>query len=186
MSVSLAFLGDGLIENGQWDDWLSDFDVHNLALSGNTTDEVIGQLDEVIELAPDAIVIGVGTNDLGWRKSDEYVVRNVETILHTLRRALPHTRILVQSILPRDHEFADTIRSINRHVRQFAPTIHAQYLDLWPTFAVTNGELDSSFGMDSLHLNAAGYAAWLAELKAGLEMLFERPPSTTSIPVQHA
>ena len=139
MTVSLAFLGDGLIAGGQWEEWFPEHEVHNLAASGNTTDEVMSQLDQVIELRPDAIVIGVGTNDLGWRKSDEYVVRNLETILHTLRRALPETRIMVQSVLPRDR-----------------------------------------------HLNEAGYAAWLAELRPGLEMLFEHPPSTTSIPIQHA
>lgn len=186
MTVSLAFLGDGLVADGQWNEWFPESDVHNLALSGNTTDDVIDQLDRVIELRPGAIIIGVGTNDLGWRKSDEYVVRNIETILHTLRRALPETRIMVQSVLPRDVEFAETIRSINRHIWQYAPTQHVQYLDLWPALALSSGELDPALGSDSLHLNAAGYAAWLAELKAGLEVLFEHPPSTTSIPVQRA
>ena len=186
MSVSLAFLGDGLVAGGQWDEWLPGNDVHNLAVSGNSTDEVILQLAQVIEMRPDAIVIGVGTNDLGWRRSDEYVVRNLETILYTLRRALPETRIMVQSVLPREPAFAETIRSINRHIWQYAPTQHVQYLDLWPALALPDGELDPALGIDRLHLNPAGYAAWLAELKPGLEMLFERPPSTTSIPIQHA
>ncbi|TFD24573.1 MULTISPECIES: GDSL-type esterase/lipase family protein [Cryobacterium] len=186
MSVSLAFLGDGLVAGGQWDEWLPGNDVHNLAVSGNSTDEVILQLAQVIEMRPDAIVIGVGTNDLGWRRSDEYVVRNLETILYTLRRALPETRIMVQSVLPREQAFAATIRSINRHIWQYAPTQHVQYLDLWPALALPDGELDPALGIDRLHLNPAGYAAWLAELKPGLEMLFERPPSTTSIPIQHA
>jgi lysophospholipase L1-like esterase len=186
MSVSLAFVGDGLVAGGQWDEWLPDHDVHNLAASGNTTDEVISQLDQVTEMRPDAIVIGVGTNDLGWRKSDEYVVRNLETILHTLRRALPDTRIMVQSVLPRDRDFAETIRSINRHLWQYAPTEHAQYLDLWPVLALPDGELDPTLGIDRLHLNPAGYEAWLTELKPALVTLFERSPSTTSIPIQHA
>jgi len=181
MTVSLAFLGDGLIAGGQWEEWFPEHEVHNLAASGNTTDEVMSQLDQVV-----AIVIGVGTNDLGWRKSDEYVVRNLETILHTLRRALPETRIMVQSVLPRDRAFSGTIRSINRHVWQYAPTQHVQYLDLWPALALPDGELDPTLGIDRLHLNEAGYAAWLAELRPGLETLFERPPSTTSIPIQHA
>ena len=93
---------------------------------------------------------------------------------------------MVQSVLPRDRDFAGTIRSINRHVWQYAPTQHVQYLDLWPVLALPDGELDPTFGIDRLHLNEAGYAAWLAELRPGLEMLFERPPSTTSIPIQHA
>jgi len=185
MSASIVFLGDGLVANGQWQEWLPDYDVTNLGASGNTTDEVVSLLHSVTALAPDAIVIEVGTNDLGWRKSDEYVVRNLETVLYRLRRGLPRTRLMVQSVLPRDRDFAETIRSINRHIRQYAPTQHALYLDLWPTFAQSDGEIDPAFSADRLHLTPEGYQAWLAELRPGLEMLFESSPSTTAIPIQH-
>ncbi|KGJ79772.1 hypothetical protein GY21_03705 [Cryobacterium roopkundense] len=186
MSVSVVFLGDGLIAGGQWTEWIPEYEVTNLGVSGNTTDEVITALESVVGLAPDAIVIHVGTNDLGWRKSDEYVVRNLETILYRLRKALPGTRLLVQSVFPRDREFAETIRSINRHIRQYAPTQHAQYLDLWPALAQPDGEINSNLSEDHLHLTNEGYQIWLGELRAGLELLFERPPITTSIPIQHA
>ena len=186
MAVSIAFLGDGLIANGPWQEWFPDYDVTNLAASGNTTDEVLSDLDTVTALAPDAIVIQVGTNDLGWRKSDEYVVRNLETILYRLRRALPGTRLLVHSVLPRDRDFAATIRSINCHIRQYAATQHALFLDLWPTFAQPDGAIDPALSDDVLHLTPEGYQAWLADLRPGLEILFERSPSTSSIPIQHA
>jgi len=186
MSGSVVFLGDGLIAGGRWEDWFPEHRIQNLGVSGNTTDEVIAQLDALVELHPDASVLLVGTNDLGWRKSDEYVVRNLETILYMLRKRLPDMRILVQSVLPREREFADTIRSINRHIWQYAPTQHAQYLDLWPALALPDGELSPDLTNDRLHLNAEGYEAWMSELRPALEMLFERPPSTTSIPIQHA
>jgi len=186
MSVSIVFLGDGLTAGGRWKEWFPEYDVTNLGVSGNTTDEVMAGLVSVIDLAPDAIVIHVGTNDLGWRKSDEYVVRNLETILHRLRKALPGTRLLIQSVFPRDRDFAETIRSINRHIWQYAPTEHAQYLDLWPSFAQPDGEINPAYSEDHLHLTTEGYEIWLTELRPGLEMLFERPPSTTSVPIQHA
>ncbi len=185
MSGSIVFLGDGLTAGGRWDEWIPEYGVQNLGLSGATTDEAIAKLDAVVDLQPDAVVLQVGTNDLGWRRSDEYVVRNIETILVTLRKRLPHTRILVQSVLPREREYADTIRSINRHVRQFAPTQHAQYLDLWPALAQADGELGAAYTKDRLHLTDEGYAAWLSELKPAIEMLFEKPPSSTKIPIQH-
>lgn len=186
MAESIVFIGDGLVAGGQWEDWLPEFDVMNLGVGGDTTDGVLARLDNFVELQPGAIVLEIGTNDLGWRRSDEYVVRNIETILVTFRRRLPDTRILVQSVTPREREFAEPIRSINRHLWQFAPTLRAQYLDLWPVLAEADGELKSEYTEDRLHLNDAGYAAWLRELKAALEMLFERPPSSSVIPVQNA
>jgi len=186
MSVSIAFLGDGLTAGGNWAKWFPEYDVTNLGVSGRTTDDIVADLDSVIELEPDAIVLLIGTNDLGWRKSDEYVVRNMETILYRLRKALPNARLLVQSVLPRDRDLARSIGNINRHIWQYAPTQHAMYLDLWPAFSQADGVIDPRFSEDHLHLTEAGYEAWISELKPGLETLFQRPASTTSIPIQHA
>lgn len=185
MSASVVMLGDGLTAAGRWDEWFPAYDVKNLGVNGDTTDEAIARLDAIIEVQPDAVALLIGANDLGWRRSDEYVVRNIETILVTLRRRLPQTRILVQSVLPREREFAATIRSINRHLRQFAPTQHALYLDLWPVLAEPDGELSPAFSDDRLHLNDEGYAAWVGELEPALEALFAHVPTTTSIPIQH-
>lgn len=186
MSGSIALFGDGLIAAGRWDEWFPSYQVKNLGVNGDTTDEAIARLDSIVDLQSDAVVLLIGANDLGWRRSDEYVVRNIETILVTLRRRLPHARMLVQSVLPREREFATTIRSINRHLRQFAPTQHALYLDLWPVLAQDDGELSSAFSDDRLHLNDEGYAAWVGELGPALEALFLQVPTTSAIPIQHA
>ncbi|MGO4104547.1 GDSL-type esterase/lipase family protein [Leifsonia sp. YAF41] len=186
MSATVVFMGDGLIAGGRWDEWLPGYEVTNLGISGATSDDVLSHIDLLVEQNSDAVVLGIGTNDLGWRRSDEHVVRNVETILVTIRRRLPETRILIQSVLPREREFAEVIKSVNRHLWQFAPTTHAQYLDLWPALASEDGELNPAYTDDRLHLTNEGYEAWLAELIPGLETLFEIPPSSSAIPVQHA
>jgi len=186
MSARVLFMGDGLIAGGSWSDWLPAFDVTNLGVTGETTDDLLARVDELVELAPEAVVLGIGSNDLGWRRSDEHIVRNIETILVTVRRRLPETRILIHSVPPRERELAETIRSINRHLWQFAPTTHSLYLDLWPALAEADGELNPAYSDDRLHLTAQGYGVWLAELIPALETLFEVPTTTSVIPVQHA
>ncbi|MEO6200072.1 MAG: GDSL-type esterase/lipase family protein [Cryobacterium sp.] len=186
MSGSIAFVGDGLTAGGRWDEWFPTYSVHNLGISADTTDEVIARTDDVVDLQPDAVVLMIGTNDLGWRRSDEYVVRNIETFLVTIRKRLPHARILVQSVLPRESDYAKTIGSINRHLRQFAPTQHALYLDLWPALAAPDGGIAPEYSDDRLHVNDAGYALWVVELGPALAALFARSPTTTAIPIQHA
>lgn len=180
---SIAFVGDSITAEGNWESWFPDRVTHNLGVGGNTTDDLIARAEDIVALRPDSIALLIGTNDLGTRKSVEHLVRNIEYLMVNLRRDLPGTRMLVQSILPRGREFSDQIQDANRHLRQFSPTVHAQYLDLWPAFAQEDGEIDPRFSDDRLHLNAAGYGAWLDELHPALERLDGAPPMSRPITI---
>lgn len=181
MSGVVVFVGDGLSGGARWEERFPELEVRNLGVNGDTTDEVLGRLDQVVDADPDAVVLQVGTNDVGWNRSDEYIVRNIETILCTLRKQLPGARVLVQSVPPREKEFVHLIRSVNRHLRQFAPTVKARYLDLWPVLAAEDGTLSAEWSPDHLHLTEAGYVVWLAELRPALVDLLETPPETMSV-----
>ncbi|MBG6107716.1 GDSL-type esterase/lipase family protein [Frigoribacterium sp. CG_9.8] len=177
----IVFLGDSLTEAGDWSAWFPDLTAVNLGIGGSTSDDVLGRLEPVVALDPDEIVLLIGTNDLGMRRNVESLVRNIQSILVDLRRDLPGSRMLVQSIMPRGREFADRIREANIHLRQFSATVHAQFLDLWPALALDDGELNPTFSEDRLHLNAAGYEAWLSELRPALVRLRDLPPMTSPI-----
>ncbi|QNE34767.1 SGNH/GDSL hydrolase family protein [Leifsonia shinshuensis] len=178
---TLVLVGDSLTQGGDWEAWMPGEEILNLGVAGDTSDDVVARLNDVVEARPALVALLIGTNDLAWRRSVEHVVRNVETILVTLRKELPEVRILVQSVMPRGHEFADQIRDINRHLWQFAPTVHAAWLDLWPAMALEDGELNPAYTDDRLHLNPEGYRAWLAELVPGLERARQLPPSSRAI-----
>jgi lysophospholipase L1-like esterase len=180
---TIAFVGDSITEGGDWAAWFPDVTTANFGVSGDTTDNVLLRLGPIVDSEPDEVLLLVGTNDLGTRQSVEHLVRNIQSILVELRRDLPGTRMLVQSILPRGREFAERIQEANIHLRQFAATVHAQYLDLWPSFAGPDGELDAAYSDDRLHLNAKGYEAWLSELRPALVRLKEEPPMTSPIKI---
>ena len=132
---TIVFLGDSLTQDGDWAAWFPEYNVVNQGVGGDTTDDVLARLDRVVAARPDSVLLLVGTNDLATRRSVEHLVRNIQSILVQLRRDLPGSRMLLQSILPRGREFAEQIRDANIHLRQFAATVRAQYLDLWPVFA---------------------------------------------------
>ena len=177
----IAFFGDSITQAGRWTEWFPDVEALNFGVGGDTTDDALARLDDVVAAAPDGIVLLIGTNDLGTRQSVEHLVRNVETMCVELRRALPGSRMLVQSIMPRGREFAARIQEANIHIRQFTSTVRAQFLDLWPALALEDGELNPAFSDDRLHLSAGGYDAWLDELRPALDRLRELPPMTTPI-----
>lgn len=178
---TVVFLGDSLTQGGDWSAWFPDLNALNFGIGGNTSEDVLARLDAVVAAQPDEIVLLVGTNDFGLRRNVETLVRNVQSILVDLRRDLPGSRMLVQSVMPRGREFADRIREANIHLRQFSATVHAQFLDLWPAMALEDGELNPVFSEDRLHLNDAGYEAWLSELRPALVRLRNLPPMTSPI-----
>jgi lysophospholipase L1-like esterase len=180
-----VFLGDSLTQDGDWAAWFPDVNAVNLGHSGDTTDAVLARLGEVVAAQPDEVLLLIGTNDLGTRQTVEHLVRNIQSIMVDLRRDLPGARMLLQSILPRAREFAEQIQTANIHLRQFAATVRAQYLDLWPALANADGELNPAYSEDRLHLNAAGYEAWLGELRPGLERLRDEPPMSRPIQAIH-
>jgi lysophospholipase L1-like esterase len=176
-----VFVGDSLTEGGRWQEWFPEFEAINLGVGGDTTEGLLERLDEVAEADPDTVVLLIGTNDVANRRAVEHVVRNIETILVELRNALPDARILLQSVLPRGREYAEFVKEINRHVWQFAATVRAHYLDLWPVMAEADGELNPAYTEDRLHLNDAGYDAWLSELRPALERVLDLPPASRPI-----
>ncbi|WP_378146750.1 SGNH/GDSL hydrolase family protein [Cnuibacter sp. UC19_7] len=178
---TIVFAGDSITEGGRWQEWFPDVEAVNLGRGGDTTEGLIERLDEVTALDPDTVVLLIGTNDVANRRAVEQVVRNIETILVMLRQALPDARILVQSVLPRGAEYAEFLKEINRHVWQFAATVKAHYLDLWPVMALEDGRLNEAYTDDGLHLNEAGYEAWLSELVPGVERVRDLPPSSRPI-----
>ena len=179
----IAFVGDSLIARGKWHEWITDAEVLNFGSDGATTADVLERLDEVARAEPAEIVLLIGTNDFGARRSVEHVVRGAENIVAELRRHLPAARLLVVSIPPRRKAFAKNIRQANIHLRQFCATVNAHYLDLWPALAIEKGKLNPEFSDDGLHLNDAGYAAWRDELGPALAELRDCPPMTSPIPV---
>jgi lysophospholipase L1-like esterase len=180
---SIVFVGDSITASGRWQEWLPDLDVHVLASPGDTTDRLAERLPEVVELQPQTLALLIGANDFGSNRSVEYVVRSIEYFLAVVRQDVPGSRTLVQSIMPRGREYAEDIKSANRHLRQYAQNVHAQYLDLWPAMALDDGELSPEFTNDRLHLTEAGYQAWLSELHPALERLKDAPPMSRPISI---
>jgi lysophospholipase L1-like esterase len=161
----VVFVGDKLTEAGSWAEWLPDLDVVNQGRAGDTTADVLDRLDDVIAARPSAVVLLIGTNDLSHRATVEQVVRGNEEILFKLRHELPQTRLIVQSVLPREPERAEDIHKVNIHLRQFAPTVKGEYVDAFAVLADEQGALRPEFSQDGVALNDAGYQAWLEALR---------------------
>jgi len=164
-----VFLGDSHIAFLDWAEALSNPQVICRGKPGDTTDGVLGRLDEVLRHQPRSVHIMLGINDLFSGKSIESTLTNYKRIVERIRAEQPACRIVAYSVLPvnmaiyRTHpkksqvRTADEIQEFNRGLQGLA----VEYVDLWPVL-VTDGQLRGEYTYDGIHLNGAGYMASVA------------------------
>src|SRR4051812_7322100 len=95
----VVFLGDSLTERGEW--WeLLDRPVANRGISGDTVAGVRARLDDIVALSPRVLFVLIRVNDLLSGTPPEALAVRHTALVVELRRRLPRTRIVVESLLP--------------------------------------------------------------------------------------
>jgi len=174
---ALVFLGDSITQG--WGDLGQHFPQYrcaNRGISGDTTRGVLYRLQEdVLDLAPAAVVLLIGTNDIGLGADPADVAENMAAILAALRRSNPKLPVIVCSVMPSHaskQRPADKIRKLNALVDELVQKdAGCIRCDTWSIFADADGNAKPDEFPDLLHPNAAGYAKWVAALNPILAKL---------------
>ncbi len=179
---AVVFLGDSITQG--WGGGLgASFPgprVANRGISGDTTRGMLLRLkDDVVALAPAAVVLLAGTNDLDEGATPEVIAGNVELILAHLERHDPRLPIVLCQVFPSSatqKRPADKIKALNA-LYLAAAKKHPQvtYLETWPLFAGPDGDATAAEFPDLLHPNEIGYAKWAAALRPVFATLDEAP-----------
>ena len=77
---------------------------------------------------------------------------------------------MLQTILPRS-DAREAVRESNRAIRELAAERDLQVLDLYAAFDDGTGALRPRETTDGIHLAAAGYQRWAAQLEQALQAL---------------
>lgn len=161
----ILFLGDSITDNAEWVELFGNNpNIKNRGIGGDDTDGVLQRLDEITESNPAKVFIMIGTNDLAYGKTKEYVIENYKAIVAKLKNDSPNTSIYIQSVLPVDESIHPTranesIQFINQSLEVLSNNIDATYIDLATKFEL-NGKLNPTYSIDGLHLNGKGYELW--------------------------
>lgn len=168
---AVVFLGDSITHG--WGSLEKDFaglKVVNRGIGGDVTRGIRFRLKEdVLDVHPAAVVILIGTNDLGLGGNPEDAAANIEAILHDLRAANPRMPIILCKVMPRAIEpgrFPEKIQALNRSLETMAAKdARISLCDTWSIFANEQGGAKKDEFPDLLHPNAIGYGKWTAALK---------------------
>lgn len=166
---TILFLGDSITDQGEWSNWFPAATIHNRGISGDTTSGVLQRLPALLQTPPQAIFLMIGINDLiVLERSPEQVLSHHQQILTLIKQRSPQTQVYVQSVLPVSNAafpgINPKILQVNQGIAALAEALDYRYVNLHPLFVV-NGQLDTAYTADGLHLNGEGYARWVEHLR---------------------
>lgn len=163
----VVFLGDSITDQGAWAEWFPELRTLNRGISGDSVSGVHARLESALH-DPTGISLLIGTNDLGGmgrsRRVDA-IATQFDDLVGAIRGAAPDAVLLINSVMPRTKRMAPKIRDLNERYARIADRAGATYVDLWPSLAAPDGSLRDALTSDHLHLNGAGYEAWVGELR---------------------
>jgi acetyl esterase/lipase/lysophospholipase L1-like esterase len=114
------------------------------------------------------VFLMIGINDLGSGRTPETMEQGYRQILEQVKSQSPRVRVHVESLLPCRDKYAKhnaNVNDFNARLKKLAAEFGYDYVDLHEKVADEKGELKAEFTADGLHLNAAGYAPWKAEVE---------------------
>ena len=170
MAKKILFIGDSLIAQGDWQSYLPEFVVENIGVSGDSTEETLEKLDQIIQSGADLIVAEVGINDFGSKKySKTRVVENILRLATDIRKSLPDVAIIWNSLTARSDDFFE-VEEVNELIQVALVELNIKYFDVFTHLRNShNNRLQAQFISDpegfANHLNSLGYDAWMAPLK---------------------
>ena len=186
--IGLIFIGDSITDGwrGRGKDVFAasydQYNPYNIGISGDRTQHVLWRIDkgelDAIDPNPKVAELMIGTNNLGSNPSDESIAAGVTKVVEEIHQKLPHTKVLLLGIFPRDNK-ADSprrarIKAINEIIAKLddgGKTV--KYLDIGDKFLDSEGTLSKDIMPDYLHPNAKGYQIWADATKPTLDELMK-------------
>ena len=171
-----VFFGDSIIQSFVVANYFEKDNVYNCGCNGATSDLLLHlQPYAIKEYNPRKVILLIGTNDLSdeWQFDKLEIAFNVFKLINIMRNNHPAVDIVVISPLPiveslqagkvKDNNQLRLLgEEIKNNVLEFVGT---QYVDIFNAFLDANGQLDTQYTNDGLHLNKKGYDLFAQLLK---------------------
>jgi lysophospholipase L1-like esterase len=161
----VLFIGDSITEAADWRALFPDVVSVNHGIAWDIVSGVGHRLPQILVHNPEKIFIKIGTNDIGYDHDPKVMAAEMADIMRFMKFKRPKIRLYLQSVLPREPEFAGRVSAINTEFKAIAEQVGAEYIDLHPVFAGRDGGILPQLSYDNLHLNREGYDVWAAALR---------------------
>lgn len=181
LEPDIIFIGDSIVEYYPLQELFGVAKtIVNRGIRGYQTGLLLENLDaHLFGGAVDQIVLLIGTNDIGKDVSMNDALDNLERVIQSIARDYPLSQIKLVSILPvnEGEEYKQTVYiRTNEKIREWnqayealaSAYVQADFVSIYDSLTDSEGQLQSVYTTDGLHLSVAGYQALSESLKTYL------------------
>ena len=172
LEPDIIFIGDSIVEYYPLQELFGVAKtIVNRGIRGYQTGLLIDNLDaHLYGDAVDQIVLLIGTNDIGKDISMNDALDNLERVIQSIAREYPLSQIKLLSILPvnEGEKYKQTVYiRTNEKIREWNQAYEAlasaymqvDFVSIYDSLTDSEGQLQSAYTTDGLHLSVAGYQA---------------------------
>lgn len=173
-TATIVFLGNSLTAYCEWAEILQNPRIRNRGIPGDYSSGVLERLPSITALQPKQIFLMIGVNDLLFRTSP-VILDYYDQIVEKIKKESPQTELLLQSVLPVNNKVRNTriqnstIRILNEGIKKLAEEQQLVFIDLYPLFLDNEGNLDSKYTQDGIHINGEAYLVWKRAIEKYIE-----------------
>lgn len=169
-SKDIIFLGNSIINGGEWSELFNNKHVKNRGISGDICMGVYDRLDAILKGKPAKIFLLIGINDVSRGTSADTIVSRIGLITRKIKHDSPKTELYLQSVLPVTDHYKmfnghtsrwKEVKKINDGLINLAAKENVTYVDLYSHFVdPKTGKMNIEYTNDGLHLLGKGYLKW--------------------------
>lgn len=183
--IQLVFIGDSITDGWRgggrtvFHENYDKYNTLNLGIGGDRTEHILWRVDhgELDDLHPKAVMLMIGTNNLGRKQSVEDTIAGIKCDVAAIHEKLPDAKILLLAVFPRgakaDDHYRGQIKEVNEAISKLDGKENVKYLDIGPKFLDDKGDLPKDIMPDALHPNQKGYEIWAEAVNPTLEELMK-------------
>ena len=181
LEPDIIFIGDSIVEYYPLQELFGTAKtIVNRGIRGYQTGLLLDNLDaHLYGDAVDQIVLLIGTNDIGRDIPLNEALDNLERVIQSIARDYPLSQIKLLSILPvnEGEKYKQTVYiRTNEKIREWNQAYEAlasaymqvDFVSIYDSLTDSEGQLQSAYTTDGLHLSVAGYQALSEALKGCL------------------
>ncbi len=165
---TIVFFGDSELDLWTMSTSFGVMPILNRSVSGDWAATAVKRFSrDVVDLGPELVVILIGTNDLGKKRSIKKIVKDIETM--AAQAWENNIRIVLCSLLPVRGEHSqnrtvEQLNIINGQLKILSEKYQADYIDFFSVLSDDQGLFDKKYTSDGLHPNEEGYLQMAAVL----------------------